>query len=113
MGVSGFQNIVAKPHKLLNFALITFNIVNDDTYGPQVEDCGIYGSTEYEAFANTWDGVLTISEGGGMEEEMDPSFLCRFRLTKQDELTGTYYLRQNGGKEDRGTITLKRGNPAW
>lgn len=93
--------------------MLTFNIVADDADGPQIEDCAIYGSTEYDAFAYTWDGILIISENGDSGEDRNPAIYCRFRLTKQDELTGTYYLRQNGGKEAKGTITLKRGNPAW
>ena len=93
--------------------MLTFNIVSDDVNNSQIEDCAIYGSTEYDAFAYTWDGTLIISENGDMEEGRNPAIYCRFRLTKQDELTGTYYLRQNGGKESKGTITLKRGNPAW
>ena len=93
--------------------MLTFNIVADDANGPQIEDCAIYGSTEYDAFAYTWDGTLIISENGDMEEGRNPAIYCQFRLTKQDELTGTYYLRQNGGNETKGTITLKRGNPAW
>ena len=93
--------------------MLTFNIVKDDNNDQQIEDCAIYGSTEYDAFAYTWDGVLTISENGDMEEGRNPAIYCRFRLTKQDELTGTYYLRMNGGKEAKGIMTLKRGNPAW
>lgn len=93
--------------------MLTFNIVADDTDGPQIEDCAIYGSTEYDAFVYTWDGILIISENGDSGEDRNPAIYCQFRLTKQDELTGTYYLRQNGGNETKGTITLKRGNPAW
>ena len=93
--------------------LLTFNIVKAENGDLSVEDCSIYGSTEYEAYCNTWGGILNVSEGGGMEEEMDPAIDCNFRLTKQGTLTGTYYLRLNGGKETKGIMTLKRGNPAW
>ena len=93
--------------------LLTFVIADSEYYGPQVEDCAIYGSTEYEAYASTWDGYLTISDSGDIEEQTAPAIKCRFRLTPQGELTGTYYLRQNGGKELRGTMTMKHGNPAW
>ena len=75
--------------------------------------CRRNGGTCIPRFAYTWDGTLIISENGDMEEGRNPAIYCQFRLTKQDELTGTYYLRQNGGNETKGTITLKRGNPAW
>lgn len=89
---------------------LTFTITYDQNEGYMLSDCGIYGSTEYEAYHTINDGFLYISSINEEEEEQ-PELECTFEIVNQNQLKGMYYFRQNGGKESRGNITLKRGEP--
>ena len=92
---------------------LTFKMTCDEDHFYAITDCAIYGSTEYEVGDNAFDGFLHVYEIGEGDQEMEqqasnPAIDCKFYLTKDGKLTGTYYLRQNGGKEWRGTMTLEK-----
>ncbi|MCR4583305.1 MAG: hypothetical protein K5764_07100 [Prevotella sp.] len=98
-----------------NKPALTFNITDDDEHFWEVSDCGIYGSTEFDAFGNFQNGFLTIAEkqpeDNGGEENTNksvPAISSYFWLTKDGLLKGTYIIRQNGGKVSKGEITLEK-----
>jgi hypothetical protein len=94
---------------------VTFDISRNDEQGTVVSDCGVYGSSEYEAYVSVWEGCVSVEEMMDDEEieegGYDPNFKCSFVLNKQGKLVGKYFLRQNGGSESHGNITLEHGNP--
>lgn len=94
----------------------TFRISADDEGWPVITDCGIYDSTEYDAHLSCYEGRVVVAEqspkGDDEEEDEDerfePSLVCHFRLTKDGRLTGGYYMKQPGGKEYNGIMTLEK-----
>jgi len=98
-----------------NKPALTFIITNDDDHFWEISDCGIYGSTEFDAHASFQNGFLTIAEtqpeDNDGEEKTDksvPAISSHFWLTKDGLLKGTYIIRQNGGKVSKGEITLEK-----
>ena len=102
---------------------LTFNISRSDEEGMTVSDCGIYGSTEYDSWINVWEGLVTVEENTeeeNTEENMteshnyspNPNLKTSFVLTRDGKLNGNFFMRQNGGKEYSGHITLQHGDPA-
>lgn len=95
----------------------SFRITADEEGWPQITDCGINGSTQYEARVSSYDGQLIVTEqspkGYDDDEEEEanefkPSLVCHFRLTKDGRLTGGYYMKQAGGKELNGIMTMEK-----
>lgn len=98
---------------------ITFNITRSEEEGLTATDCGIYGSTEYDAYVMVFDGEVTVQDNAGEsmtdegeEDPRDPAFECVCILNREGKLAGTYYLRQNGGAESTGNVVLQHGDPA-
>jgi len=96
----------------------TFRVFLDEEEWPQITECGISGSTEYDALIYVSDGQLVVMENNPMDyddsgdEEMEnnfkPSLVCRYRLTKDGKLTGAYYIKKPDNKELSGIMTLEK-----
>lgn len=92
-----------------NKPMLTFKIISDEESLCTITNCGISGSTEYEVGGNANDGFLHLFEVSGSGDDVkNPSIKCKFKLSKDGKLRGTYYLRQNGGKELKGEMTLEK-----
>lgn len=78
--------------------------------GLNLSNCGIYGSTEYDAelFIVNGRAVVQSSYSDDEEEaaEYDPDIIAEFTLTSAGQLRGGYSLRQPGDRESRGQMTL-------
>ncbi len=90
---------------------LTFTITNDAETYCGITDCNIDGITEYEAAANAYDGFLHLYEVSAAEEANTyPAIKCKFRLLKNGNLQGSYYLRSDEGQELKGEMTLQKEN---
>lgn len=69
-------------------------------------DCGIYGSTEFNARCTYKNGVLHVFDDSFSTPNV-PAFDGKFELNPRGDLVGSYKLRQNGGKMSNGNITLR------
>lgn len=75
-----------------------------------LSNCGIYGSTEYNAELSIVQGRVFVQTAVPDDDEaamdFDPDITAEFTLDDQNQLRGGYYLRQPRNQESRGQITL-------
>lgn len=75
-----------------------------------LSNCGIYGSTVYDAELSIVQGrvfIQTVAPDGDEEAmDFDPDIMGEFTLTDANQLRGGYYLRQPRNNESRRQLTL-------
>ena len=90
---------------------LTFKITNGEETYCSITDCNVDGTTDYEPAANAYDGFLHVYEVSAPgERSSDPSIKCRFKLSKDGKLRGTYFLRLDTGQELDGEMVLEKDN---